>query len=283
MADTLTARERAEIEAANASGARPVVFIHGLWLHASSWERWADLFRDAGYFPLTPGWPGEPENVRSAREHPEQVASTGIAEATAHIAKLIVQLHRPPFLIGHAFGGLIAQKLLTQNLGAGAVAIDAAAFRGVLKFPASQLKAAFPVLRSPANRKRAVSLSADEFRYGFTNAVSPLEAAELYERCAVPAPGRPLFQAVAANFDPRSELSVDLRNPTRGPLLLVSGEKDHTVPASVVVSEFDHYRKRSPAITELERIPGRGHSLTIDSGWLDVAHSALAFARRFVN
>jgi non-heme chloroperoxidase len=276
---TITDREQRELDAANASGRRPIVFIHGLWLHASSWDPWRRYFEDAGYATLAPGWPGDPETVADARRRPEALAGVGVAAATTHYATIIRQLKRPPVLIGHSFGGLIVQKLLGLGLGAGGVAIDPAPFRGVLPVPLSSLKVAFTVLKSPANRKRAVSLTRDEFRYGFANAVPEDMANELYERFAIPAPGRPLFQAATANLDPGTEASVDTRSAKRGPLLLISGDQDHTVPFKVTHAAYEK-QKRSRSVTELETFPNRGHSLTIDPGWRELAEHARSFFSR---
>jgi pimeloyl-ACP methyl ester carboxylesterase len=283
MPELITARERAEIEAANSSALRPVVFIHGLWLHSSSWLPWAQLFLEAGYAPMMPGWPGDPETVDESREHPERIAGVGVEEAAQYYGEIIRRLQMPPLIIGHSFGGLLAQKLLGEGLGAGAVAIDAAPFRGVLPLPISALRSAFPVLRSPANRNKAVSLTPEQFRYAFANAVSPIEAAALYEAYAIPAPGRPLFQAATANLNPRTAAKVNVSNDERGPLLLISGEKDHTVPVAIVNAEVKLHQRKSKAITEHEQVAERGHSLTIDSGWVEVAQRAIAFGRRYVN
>jgi pimeloyl-ACP methyl ester carboxylesterase len=283
MSDVITSRELAEIDAANTSGLRPVVFIHGLWLHWTSWNRWAEVFREAGYAPLQPGWPGDPDTVLESREHPEAFAGVGVEQTTQHFATILRALHIPPLLVGHSVGGLIAQKLLGQNLGAGAVAIDAVPFRGVLRLPLSALRAAFPVLRSPRNRKRAVSLTPEQFRYAYANAVSAVEAAELYEVFAIPGAGRPIFQVATANLSRHSETRVKTDNPQRGPLLLISGVRDHSVPMSLVKAEYRKHQRRSEAVTELEQIDNRGHSLTIDSGWPEVAQRALGFGKRYVN
>lgn len=278
-ASTITAREQAEIDAANASGRTPVVFVHGLWLHASSWDRWAALFAEAGYATLAPGWPGDPETVEASRQHPEAIADKGVEEATEHYASIIRQLKTSPVVVGHSFGGMITQKLLGEGLGTAGVAIDPAPFRGVLPLPFSSIKSSFPVLGHPSKLHQAVSLTAEEFRYGFANAVSEQEAAGLYATFAIPAPGRPLFQAATANFDPGTEAKVDVKNETRGPLLLISGMDDHTVPYAITHAEYKRY-EGSQAVTELQQIAGRGHSLTIDSGWREVADLALAFAKR---
>ncbi|WP_027861037.1 alpha/beta hydrolase [Marmoricola sp. URHB0036] len=252
----------------------PVVFIHGLWLHATSWAPWVELFREAGYEPTAPGWPHEPDTVAAAREHPDLVANTSIDDAVAHYTELIAGLGRPPVVIGHSFGGLITEKLLGQGIGAAGVAIDPAQIKGVLPLPLSQLRSGLPALGNPANLHKSVSLTKEEFRYGFGNALSEEESDALYDQWTIPSPARPLFQAAAANFALHSEAKVDTKNSARGPLLLISGTKDHTVPDVVTRSTFKQYRD-STAVTELRQFEGRGHSLTVDSGWKDVADAVL--------
>jgi pimeloyl-ACP methyl ester carboxylesterase len=259
----------------------PVVFIHGLWLHATSWTPWQDLFREAGYEPLAPGWPGEPATVAEARENPDLVANKGIDDITGHYAQIIESLDTKPILIGHSFGGLVAEKLLGQDLGIAAVAIDPAQIKGVLPLPLAQIRSGLPALGNPANLHKAVSLTAKEFRYGFGNELTEEESNELFELWAVPGPARPVFQAAAANFSPHSEAKVNTGNETRGPLLLISGTKDHTIPDVTTRSTFKQYRD-STAITELKQFEGRGHSLTIDSRWRDVADASLEWLREKV-
>ena len=258
---------------------RPVVFVHGLWLHASSWGPWLELFEEAGYAPIAPGWPGDGETVEETRRDPDRVAGKGIDEVVDHYAGIIRGLEDRPVVIGHSFGGLIAQRLLGQDLAAAAVAIDAAPIKGVLKLPVSALRVASVALRKPANRSLAIALSQDQFRYGFGNALPPQESAELYDRWAVPSPARPLFEAAAANFTLRSPAKVNTANKTRGPLLLTAGGRDHTVPPAITTSTRRLYHK-SPAITDLIEFPDRGHSLTIDHGWREVAQAALDWLRR---
>jgi pimeloyl-ACP methyl ester carboxylesterase len=255
---------------------RPVIFIHGLWLHSTSWAPWVEAFARSGYSPTAPGWPHEPETVAEARQHPEAVAGLGIDDVTDHYASLIDGSSEPPVIIGHSFGGLIAEKLLGQGKAAAAVAIDPAQIKGVLPLPLAQLRAGLPALGNPANRSKAVSLTAKEFRFGFGNAVSEEESDALYEKWSIPSPAKPLFQAAAANFSLHSEAAVDTRNTTRGPLLLISGLEDHTVPDAVTRSTLKQYR-HSTAVTELRQFEGRGHSLTIDSGWSEIAQAVLAW------
>jgi len=278
---TVTEHEGLQVERANASGLRPVVFIHGLWLLPSSWERWAEVFSEAGFAPLTPGWPDDPATVEEAQEHPEVFAKKTIKEVADHLDELIGGLDQKPAVIGHSFGGLLTQILAGRGSAAVSVAIDPAPFRGVLPLPISALRSSAPVLENPFNWNRAVPLTYEQFRYAFANAVDEAEAKELYETYAVPAPGAPLFQAATANFNPWTEAKVDTKNPDRGPLLIVSGEKDHTVPWAIANASFKRQQHNS-GVTEIVEIPGRGHALTIDHGWRDVADTALAFVRRFV-
>ena len=254
----------------------PVVFIHGLWLHATSWAPWVELFRDAGYEPIAPGWPGDPDTVEAARANPDALADHGIDEVTGHYARIIERLPAPPVLVGHSFGGMIAEKLLGEGYGAGAVAIDAAQIKGVLPLPLSALHSTLPVFKNPANKHKAVALTAEQFRYSFGNAVSEEESNDLYQRWVIPAPGRPLFEAAAANFQLHSPAKVNTRNQDRGPLLLVMGGRDHTVPEVITKATLKQYR-HSDAISELTEFPDRGHSLTIDSGWRTVADQCLAW------
>jgi non-heme chloroperoxidase len=276
--DPATAEDVAQC---NATGRTPVVFIHGLWLLPSSWDRWATVFEENGYTALTPGWPDDPDTVEEANAHPEVFAHKTVGAVVDHYAGIIEKLDEKPVVIGHSFGGLLTQILAGRGLSAASVAIDPAPFRGVLPLPVSALKSASPVLSNPANRNRAVPLTYEQFRYAFANAVSEDEAKELYETYAVPASGAPIFQAASANLNPWSEVKVNSKNPDRGPLLIISGEKDHTVPWAIANSSYKK-QKRNQGVTEIAEIPGRGHALTIDNGWRDVADTALAFVQRFV-
>ena len=277
---TIATHEQQDVEKVNATGRIPVVFVHGLWLLPSSWDRWAEVFDEAGFAALAPGWPDDPETVAEANANPEAFANKTVGDVADHFAEVIGKLDRKPVVIGHSFGGLLAQILAGRGLSTATVAIDPAPFRGVLPLPISALRSASPVLSNPANRHRAVPLTYEQFRYGFANAVSEDEARKLYDEFAVPAPGAPLFQAATANFNPWTEAKVDHKNPDRGPLLIISGEKDHTVPWAIANASFKK-QKKNKGVTEMVEISGRGHALTIDSGWREVADKALEFVRRF--
>jgi non-heme chloroperoxidase len=280
-ATTITDHEAAEVERVNATGLAPVVFIHGLWLLPSSWDRWAKAFEEAGYAALTPGWPDDPETVEEANAHPEVFAHKTVGQVADHYDEVIRGLNTKPAVVGHSFGGLLAQIIAGRGLAATTVAIDPAPFRGVLPLPLSALKSSRPVLGNPANRNRAVPLSYDQFRFAFANAVSEDEAKDLYATFAVPASGAPLFQAATANLNPWTEAKVDTKNPARGPQLIINGEKDNTVPWSIANASYKQ-QQRNEGVTEIVELPNRGHALTIDSGWREVADTALAFIKRFV-
>jgi len=277
----LTEREARQIEQANASGRTPVVFIHGLWLLPSSWDRWADIFEAAGHAALTPSWPDDPETVADARANPEILAKKTLGQIADHTAEVIGGLEKKPALIGHLTGGLPAQILADRGLSAATVAIDPGPFRGVLPLPFSALRVVSPVLRNPFKRGHAITLTLDQFKYGWTDALDDEEAERLYETYHVAGPGVALSQMANANFNPRSEAKLDPKNPARGPLLILDGENDHTVPWAIANAAFKRQR-HNPAVTEIKKVPNRGHSLTIDHGWREVAETALAFVKRFV-
>jgi pimeloyl-ACP methyl ester carboxylesterase len=275
----LTDYESEQVEQANGSGRTPVVFVHGLWLLPSSWDRWRPVFEEAGYATLAPGWPDDPNIVEDAKRHPEVMAHKTIGQIADHFEYVISKLTTKPAIVGHSFGGLLTQILAGRGLSAAAVAIDPAPFRGVLPLPISALKSAAPVIGNPANHGRAVPLTYDQFRFAFANAVSEDEAKELYATYAVPGSGVPLFQAATANLNPWTEAKVRSKNPDRGPLLIIDGEKDNTVPWAIANASYKK-QKRNPGVTEIVKIPDRGHSLTIDHGWREVADTALSFVQR---
>jgi non-heme chloroperoxidase len=278
---SITQRETQQVERANASGKALVVFIHGLWLLPSSWDRWAQLFEEAGYAAVTPSWPDDPETLEEARANPDVFAKKTLGQIADHTAEVIGRLTMRPAVMGHSTGGLLTYMIADRGLSAASVAIDPGPFRGVLPLPISALRSASPVLRNPLNRGRAVTLTLDQFKYGWANALSEEEAEQLYESYHVAAPGVALMQMANANLNPFTEAKVDPKNPERGPLLIISGEKDHTAPWAIANAAYKR-QKRNEAVTEIVEIPNRGHSLTIDSGWREVADKALAFVKRFV-
>ena len=270
-----------QIASANASGRVPVVFIHGLWLLPSSWQRWAEVFESHGYAAIAAGWPDDPPTVEQAQAHPEVFADKTVGQVADHYAAVIGQLTEKPAVIGHSFGGLLAQMVAGRGLSAATVSIDTAPFRGVLPLPISALKSSSPILGNPANRHRAVPLTYEQFRFAFANAVSEEEARQLYDTHAVPASGAPVFQAAASNLNPWTQVKVNTKNAGRGPMLIISGEKDHTSPRSINKAAYKK-QLRNDDVTEFVEISGRGHALTIDSGWREVADTALVFVQRFV-
>ena len=277
---TISEREREQIERANAITATPVIFIHGLWLLPSSWDRWAELFEEAGYVALTPDWPDDPETVAGARAEPEVLANKTLKQVADHTTQVITALDRKPALIGHSTGGLLAEIIAGRGLSAVTVAIDPGVFRGVLPLPLSVLRGVGPFLANPRTRGQSITLTFDQFRYGWTNALDEEEAMELYDKFHVAGSGISLSQMGLANVNPWTEAKVDIKNPDRGPLLIIDGEKDHTVPWSIANAAYKR-QKTNPGVTEIVKIANRGHSLTIDHGWREVAELALNFVKRF--
>jgi pimeloyl-ACP methyl ester carboxylesterase len=277
---SMSEREKREIEAANASGNTPVVLIHGLWLLPSSWATWAAFFEQAGCAPLTPDWPDDPATVEEARANPDVLAKKSLGQIADHTTEIIEALDRKPAVMGHSTGGLLAQMLAVRGLSAVTVAIDPGIFRGVLPLPASVLKGVGPFLINPFTRGRAITLTFDQFTYGWANALDENEAKDLYDTFHVAGSGLALVQMGNANLNPWTEAKVNTKAPDRGPLLIIDGEKDHTVPWAIANAAYKRQR-RNPGVTEIVKIPNRGHALTIDHGWLEVAQTALDFVKRF--
>jgi pimeloyl-ACP methyl ester carboxylesterase len=277
----ISEREAQQVEKANASGNTPVVFIHGLWVLPSSWNNWVDFFEENGYAGLTPDWPDDPETVEEARANPDVLAKKTLKQVADHTAEVIGGLQKKPAVMGHSTGGLLAQIIADRGLSAATVGIDPGPFRGVLPLPLAALRSAAPVLKNPLNRSKAITLTLDQFKYGWANALSDEEAKQLYETYHVAAPGSALMQMANANLNPWTEAKLDPRNPDRGPLLIIDGEKDHTVPWAIANASYKR-QSHNAAVTEIVKIPNRGHALTIDSGWREVAQTALDFVKRFV-
>lgn len=276
----VTQWELAEVERANASGLRPVVFVHGLWLLPSSWDGWRKLFEENGYTTLAPGWPDDPRTRQEAYANPSVFAGKDVQTVTDHYLAVMSGLRQKPVVIGHSFGGLIVQKIANEGAAVATIAIDNAPIKGVLPLPFSALKSGFPVLKNPANRKKAITLTFEQFKYGWGNNLSEAENRQLYDTYHVPASGMPLFQAGLANFSFSEACKVDVKNPNRGPLLIISGTKDTTAPKAFT---YGSYKKQlnNPETTEYVEVEDRGHSLVIDHGWPGVADEALKFAKRF--
>jgi non-heme chloroperoxidase len=281
-ASALTERETQQVERANESGRTPVVFIHGLWLLPSSWDNWVQFFEEAGYAGVTPSWPDDPETVEEARANPDVLAGKTLAQIADHTADVIGRLDKKPIVMGHSTGGLLTFMIAGRGLAVASVAIDPGPFRGVLPLPISALKSAWPVLKNPVNKGRAITLTLDQFKYGWATALDDDEAEQLYETYHVAAPGVALMQMANANLNPFTEAKVDTRNPDRGPMLIIDGEKDHTVPWAIANAAYKK-QKRNQSVTEIEQMPNRGHALTIDHGWREVAQTALAFVERTVS
>ena len=275
----ITEREAQQVERANASGNQPVVLIHGLWVLASSWDKWVELYEQQGYAGVTPIWPDDPDTVEQARANPDVLAKKTLKQVADHTAEVIAALDKKPAVMGHSTGGLLAQLIADRGLSAATVAIDPGPFRGVLPLPIAALRSAMPVLKNPLNRGRAITLTLDQFKYGWANALDEDEAKALYDEFHVAAPGVALMQMANANLNPFTEAKLDPKNPDRGPLLIMDGEKDHTVPWAIANAAYKRQR-RNPAVTEIVKIPNRGHSLTIDHGWREVAQTALDFVKR---
>jgi non-heme chloroperoxidase len=281
VATTITEYEAEQVQKANKTGKQPVVFVHGLWLLPNSWDRWATVFKRAGFVTLAPGWPDDPDTVAAAKEHPEVLAHKSIGQIADHFDEVIQGLDQKPAIVGHSFGGLLTQILAGRGRSAASVAFDSAPFRGILPLPISTLKSAKPVLSNPANRGRAVPLTYDQFRYSFANTVDEEEAKQLYNEFSVPGSGVPLFQGASANLNPWTEAKVDHKNADRGPLLIAYGSEDHVSPKAINEAIFKKQEK-NPGVTELVAIEGASHGLTIDHTWRKSCDTALEFVKRYV-
>ncbi len=266
---------------ANVDQTKPdtVVLIHGLWLTARSWEHWVSRYEGRSFKVVAESWPRLGADVEELRRHPSPLEGLGIAEIVDHYEGIIGALDRPPIIMGHSFGGLVTQLLLDRGLGAAGVAIASAPPKGVIVLPLSTLRTAFPALKNPANRKRVVPLTHEQFQYRFTNTLSEEESAKVYERYYIPGTGRVLFQAALANVTPNAASKVDFGNASRAPLLLIAGGEDHISPPSLVMTTFKKYRKSS-ALTDYKEFPGRSHWTAGEPGWEAVADYAIDWAIR---
>jgi non-heme chloroperoxidase len=275
----ISAREQQQIEKANSSGKTPIVFIHGLWLLPSSWDNWVEFFEENGYSGLTPDWPDDPATVEEARANPDVLAGKKLEQVAKHTEEVIAALDKKPVVMGHSTGGLLTFMIAGRGIASASVPIDPGPFRGVLPLPFAALRSAWPVLKNPFNRGKAITLTQEEFDYGWGNVLSPEESQQLYETYHVAAPGVALMQMANANLNPFTEAKADSKNPERGPMLIINGENDHTVPWAIANAAYGR-QKRNPGVTEIVEVPNRGHSLTIDSGWRKVALTALDFLKK---
>lgn len=255
-----------------------VVLVHGLWMTPRSWEGWVHRYQQQGFTVLTPAYPGFEIEVEALRESPEIIADLTVPETVEHLADVVSSLDRPPIIMGHSFGGALTQILLARGLGAAGVVIDSAPTEGVRVTPPSQAKSLFPALKNPATRHRAVGFTPEEFHYAFTNTLSAEESRAVWDRYAIPAPGRWVWDyGLIANFKPgHQETWVDF-STDRAPLLFIGGELDHIMPPSVNRSNAKHWEK-SPALTEYYEFEGRDHWTCAAPGWEQVADHALAWA-----
>jgi alpha-beta hydrolase superfamily lysophospholipase len=253
-----------------------ILLIHGLWMTPLCWEHWITRYSARGYRVLAPGWPGTEVDIEQLRRDASALAGLGVQEIVDHYAQIIGELKSPPILMGHSFGGAFVQLLLDRGLGAAGVAIDPAPLKGVFSLPFSTLRTSFPVLHNPANVKRTVPLTPEQFHYAFTNSLSAQESLQVYQRYAIPGPGRVLFQAALANFNPHAPTRVNFHNDARAPLLLIAGGNDHIVPASVTRENLHRYRSKV-AITALKEYPDRTHYTVGQRGWEEVADYALGW------
>ena len=255
-----------------------IVLIHGFWVTPRSWEEWIAHYEKRGYRVLAPAYPGFEVEVESLNADPTPIEQVTVPKIVEHLESVVRSVDKPPILVGHSAGGVFVQLLLDKGLGAVGVALNSAPTEGVAVLPLTQIKAAFPVLKNPANRHRAVGLNFEQWHYAFTNTFDDDESHRLYERYAVPASGRIFWDSVLANFEPGpQDVHVDYHNDARPPLLFLSGEHDHLMPPPVQRSNAKHY-KSSKTITEVEVIDGRSHLMPAQDGWEEVADRALEWA-----
>jgi len=258
-------------------GDRTILLVHGLWLTPLSWEHWIERFEAAGHTVLAPAWPLMDGGVAALRADPSVMDGLGVTEIADHYAQIIESLDAPPVIMGHCVGGLVAQILLDRGLGSTAVAIDSAPVRGVRRLPLSSLRAVLPVLRRPANRRRTVALTPEQWHHAFCGTIDRAASDALYARYHVPTPGRPLWQTATAKLRRRPETRVNLRNQTRAPLLFIAGGADRMAPPALNRANVERY-ETSRTVTAYHEFPRRPHLTIGVPGWEAVADHALAWA-----
>jgi pimeloyl-ACP methyl ester carboxylesterase len=252
------------------NGTTPLMFIHVAWLSSNSWENYVDYFGKRGFAVSAPEWPRKQGGVEEIRETADDSAGLGVTEIVDHYTKLINELDQPPVIVGHSYGGLFTELLLDRGLGRAGVAMSPAPPRGILVLPFSTLKAASPALAHPSKWHGVVTLTLEEFTYGFVNTYSPEEAEKAYERYSVPETGQIFYEAGFANFHLHPPTEVHFKNEDRAPLLLVGADKDNTVPASLTKAQYKRYEK-SPAQTDYIEFEGRPHLHMTAPDWEEVA------------
>jgi pimeloyl-ACP methyl ester carboxylesterase len=256
----------------------PIVLIHGLWLTPRSWEDWKARLEQRGHEVLAPAWPRMDREVEALRRDPSVMNGLGVTEVVDHYDRIIRGLGTRPVIMGHSFGGLVTELLLDRGLGAAGVALSPAPVKGVLRLPPAELRTVFPALRNPATRKKTIELTPAQFHFSFTNTMNDADAKAAYARYQVPGPGRVLFQAAFANFNPHAVTTVDFHKDDRPPLLVIGNDQDHTVPASVSREAAKRLGK-SKAVVDYKELAGRPHFPTAP-GWEAVADYALEWANR---
>jgi pimeloyl-ACP methyl ester carboxylesterase len=254
-----------------------IVLVHGFWVTPRSWEHWITHYEAKGYRVIAPGYPGFEVEVEALRENPQIIVDVAVPAIITKIEKELAELDRQPIIMGHSAGGAFTQILLDHGHGAVGVALNSAPTEGVRVVPLAQVKATFPVLKSPANRHKAVGLSYEQWRYAFTNTFPEDQARATYERYHIPANGGILWGSVLANFQPGpQETWVDYTNDNRAPLLFVSGSEDHTMPPAIQQSNRKHYK--SNTVTEIREYEGYAHLLPAQVGWEKIADEVLDWA-----
>ncbi len=260
----------------DANASDTIVLIHGLWMTPLCWEHWIERYSARGYKVLAPAWPGMDDDIDQLRSNPAPIAALSAKRIVEHYESIIRGLEKPPIVMGHSFGGAFTQVMLSRGLGAAGVAIDSAPVRGVLKLPISTVRTAWPMLRNPLMRHKAVSLTPAQFHYAFTNTLTEAESLEVYQRYHVPGSRDVLVEGANANLNPNTTFKVDFHKADRAPLLLVAGGKDHVVPASI--TRETHGRYKSSAIADYREFPERSHYTLGQAGWEEVADFALDWA-----